>query len=54
MSKSNNNIPKVVLESGIEVDPLYTENDVLQSGSAAEIGNPGARADIEMRANPCN
>ncbi len=41
MSKSDKNIPKVILESGIEVDPLYTEKDVLQSGTKSDIGSPG-------------
>ena len=33
--------PQVILESGIEVDPLYTQNDVERTGSQADIGSPG-------------
>ncbi|MBL7190270.1 methylmalonyl-CoA mutase, partial [bacterium] len=35
-------IQKVILESGIEVKPLYTQEDIEQSGSTADIGLPGA------------
>ncbi len=33
--------PKVFLESGIEVQPLYTQAEVAATGSPAEIGKPG-------------
>ena len=36
-----NDKTKVFLESGIEVDPLYTQNDVERTGSQADIGSPG-------------
>ena len=31
----------MILESGIEVDPLYTQNDVERTGRQADIGSPG-------------
>ncbi len=31
----------VILESGIEVNPLYTQDDVERTGSQADIGKPG-------------
>lgn len=34
-------IKRVVLESGIEVNPLYTSEDVAQSGGVDRIGHPG-------------
>ena len=33
--------PKVFLESGIEVDPIYTQDSIERTGSIADIGNPG-------------
>ena len=36
-----NEMKKVVLESGIEVDPLYTQEDVEQTVSMDDIGSPG-------------
>ncbi|MFQ5653061.1 MAG: methylmalonyl-CoA mutase family protein, partial [bacterium] len=32
---------KILLESGIEVSPLYTDDDVTRTGSSADIGSPG-------------
>jgi len=32
---------KVILESGLEVDPLYTQGDIERTGSQADIGKPG-------------
>ncbi len=40
-AKPKKSIPKVILESGIEVQPLYTQEQVESSGSIAEIGRPG-------------
>ena len=34
-------LPKVILESGIEVAPLYTQEDMLRTGSLESIGLPG-------------
>ena len=34
-------IPKFFLESGIEVNPLYTQEDILRTGSLEDIGKPG-------------
>ncbi|MDP8287005.1 MAG: methylmalonyl-CoA mutase family protein, partial [Candidatus Electryonea clarkiae] len=39
--KSQKDIPKVILESGIEVDPLYTSDDIERTGSLENIGAPG-------------
>ncbi|MCK5193734.1 MAG: methylmalonyl-CoA mutase, partial [Desulfobulbaceae bacterium] len=41
MSKKEKDIKKVLLESGIEVDPLYTQENFEQTGSISEIGKPG-------------
>ena len=38
----NTNLKKVLLESGIEVKPLYTEKDVKSSGGTDGVGLPGA------------
>ncbi len=41
MSNKEKDIKKVLLESGIEVDPLYTQENFEQTGSISEIGKPG-------------
>ncbi len=41
MSNKEKNIKKVLLESGIEVEPLYTQENFEQIGSISEIGKPG-------------
>ncbi len=37
----NNDTVKAVLESGFEVDALYTQKDVEKTGSKEDIGLPG-------------
>ena len=37
----NKQVPKVFLESGIEVNPLYTQEDIERTCSVADIGKPG-------------
>ena len=34
-------LPNVILESGIEVNPLYTKDDIERTGSHTDIGAPG-------------
>lgn len=41
MSNKEKEIKKILLESGIEVDPLYTQENFEQTGSISEIGKPG-------------
>ena len=41
MSNKEKDIKKILLESGIEVDPLYTQENFEQTGSISEIGKPG-------------
>ena len=36
-----NDKTNVILESGIEVDPLYTQDNIERTGSLADIGKPG-------------
>ncbi len=40
-NSTKKDLPKVILESGIEVEPLYTEDDIKRTGSAEDIGKPG-------------
>jgi methylmalonyl-CoA mutase N-terminal domain/subunit len=40
-NSTKKDIPKVILESGIEVNPLYTQDDVERTGTMADIGKPG-------------
>jgi len=41
MSNKEKDIKKVLLESGIEVESLYTQENFEQTGSVSEIGKPG-------------
>ncbi len=42
ISTTKKNAPdKVFLESGIEINPVYTQDDINQTGSQWDIGNPG-------------
>ncbi len=36
-----NEAKKIILESGIEVNPLYTAEDIERTGSVSDIGRPG-------------
>ena len=40
-NSTKKDLPKVILESGIEVNPLYTQDDIERTGSVADIGKPG-------------
>ncbi len=40
-SQKKEDIKKVFIESDIEVKPLYTQEDIKQTGSMDDIGNPG-------------
>ena len=42
ISTTKENAPdKVFLESGMEINPVYTQDDINQTGSQWDIGNPG-------------
>ncbi len=40
-SKSTSDVEKVYLESGLEVNPVYTSEDIEKSGTIDDIGRPG-------------
>ena len=41
MSNKESDIKKILLESGLEVNPLYTQEDLENTDSFSEIGKPG-------------